>query len=139
MNNLARLQQTPSARQTRNCHACKGTGERHPDNDGRQYNCQDCSRPCGSYMVKDSVWRAAWPEYAEKKRELRQKYAGTAESFRTALCLCLGCLQHRLGRPLGKDDFDLTLPINDAIMLGLEIGSRVRESRENGEVSQLLR
>lgn len=105
------------------CRFCDGTGQRHPENNGSQFCCYDCKRHCGSFMVKDAVWRTAWPEYAAKKRALRQKYDGTPEYFRASLQLCLHCLQKRLGRKLVPDDFDLTVPLNDLIVLGMEMGA----------------
>lgn len=123
---LARLQ-SPSLVSIRRCRTCAGSGLRHHENTGAQHNCFDCARPGGAYMVKDAVWKAAWPDYAQKKRELLQQYKGTPEEFRTHLQLCLCCLQKRLGRKLQKEDFDLTLPINDLIVLGMEMGARLAE------------
>lgn len=119
---LARLQ-APQLVSVRRCTTCAGTGVRHPENDGSCFNCYDCKRSGGSFMVKDAVWKEAWPEYAELKRSLNQKYKGTNEQFRAHLNLCLCCLSKRLKRKLKKEDFDLTLPINDLIVLGMEMGA----------------
>lgn len=141
---LARLQAPSPVRVVpspalRPCRWCNGKGERHPDNNGSQFNCQDCRRPCGSYMVKDAVWRQAWPDYAKKKQELMQKYHGTPEYFRTHLSLCLGCLQKRLGRKLAKEDFDLTLPINNLLLVGMELGAKMQAENFPSEVPEVQR
>lgn len=46
------------------------------------------------YIVHDHLWSAAG----------MQKLGG---------CLCVGCLEHRIGRQLCAADFDLDVPIND--------------------------
>lgn len=135
---LARLQ-VPQLVAIRRCTTCAGTGVRHPENNGSTFNCHDCKRSGGDFMVKDVVWREAWPEYAEKKRELLQKYKGTNEHFRTHLNLCLCCLQKRLKRKLKKEDFDLTLPVNDLIVLGMEMGGQLALENLEGAVSEVRR
>lgn len=140
---LARLQApAPAVRvvpDPATCRYCDGTGERHPENNGSQFHCHDCKRPCGSYMVKDAVWKQAWPEYAAKRQALVQKYKGTSEFFRANLNLCLGCLQKKLGRKLQKEDFDLTLPINNLLLVGMELGAQVMAENYSGEVSEVRR
>lgn len=106
-----------------NCRFCGGSGKTVPD-DGTRLRCYDCKRAAGSYMVHRPVWDRAWPEYRELKRSLVSKYKGTPGWFRAHLELCLGCLEKRLGRPLSPDDFDLSLPINDGVRLGLSMRAR---------------
>lgn len=105
------------------CRFCGGSGKSLPD-DGTRLRCYDCRRASGSYMVKDKVWREAWPDYAVLKRSLVRRYKGTPEWFRAHLVLCLGCLERRLGRNLTQDDFDLSLPINEGVALGLRMAGR---------------
>lgn len=105
------------------CRYCGGSGKTVPD-DGTRLRCYDCNRPGGSYMVKRSVWNEAWPEYVKLKRSLVLKHKGTPEWFRAHIELCLGCLEKKLGRPLAEADFDMDLPINDGVAIGLRMTSR---------------
>jgi hypothetical protein len=50
-----------------------------------------------NYFVKNSVWKAAGME----------PYGG---------CLCVGCLEHRIGRQLKPKDFDWRHPFNNREM-----------------------
>jgi hypothetical protein len=90
-------------------------------------NCYDCDKASPQYMVKDEVWSSAWPRYREMKAALSKKYPRTLpseERVKGLLTLCLYCLEQRLGRPLKADDFDLELPINHTIALGMRIERR---------------
>ena len=89
--------------------------------------CFDCEQPAPAYMVKDSVWREAFPKYAEVKRALLSQYKGTSASWRTHVNLCFSCLENRLKRPLCSDDFDLAIPINSGISMGLTMGVRMSD------------
>jgi hypothetical protein len=110
------------------CPKCKGTGKVHC-NYRKSINCYDCSSPVYiDYMVKDSVWRDAWPTYVQDRSELVKKYEGTVESFRAHLILCYGCLERRLGRHLNPVDFDFSLPIKESIALGMSMVTRQTES-----------
>jgi hypothetical protein len=59
------------------------------------------------YTVRDSVWKAAGME----------PYGG---------CLCIGCLEKRLGRKLRPKDFPCRHPLNSPILPGT---SRLMERR----------
>jgi hypothetical protein len=61
-----------------------------------------------SYMVKDKVWKAAGME----------PWGG---------CLCIGCLEKRIGRRLRPKDFDRNHPFNDP---RLPCSERLRQRRE---------
>ena len=111
------------------CRSCGGSGKRHPDNNGTAFNCHDCGKPSGGYMVHNRIWNLAWPDYVEKKRELMRKYKGTPEHFRAHLSLCLGCLEKRLGRELEDTDFDPSLPINEGLVFGVQLGLRMAARR----------
>lgn len=85
--------------------------------------CYDCSAPHPpEYMVHDHVWRQAFPAYGRIKRELTAKYKATPESYKGHVFLCFACLEARLARKLEPSDFNLKLPINLGIALGLEMG-----------------
>jgi hypothetical protein len=85
-------------------------------------NCYDCDKACGSYMVRDPVWRKAFPEYGALKTALRMRYPKSGpERVKGIIGLCFTCLELRLGRALEKEDFDFSLPINDGIKLGIQM------------------
>jgi len=86
------------------------------------YACYDCQHHGGAYMVHDHVWDAAWPDYWKVKRSR----AHLPERRDRILCLCLGCLSRRLGRPLTPDDFDLEVPLNESVRVGIEMGERTK-------------
>jgi hypothetical protein len=101
------------------------------------FRCHDCGNIACEYMVRDSVWNRAWPEYREKKALLVAEHPN--ERWKTHLLLCFECLQRRLNRSLVPEDFDLHLVINHGILLGLtnlrtEIRTVARELR-SGERS----
>jgi hypothetical protein len=81
--------------------------------------CNDCGKLNDSYMVRNDVWRAAWPDYSHRKAEALRLYP--KPDVRRHLLLCFRCLEKRLGRTLFPQDFDLTLPINSGICLGLNM------------------
>ena len=76
--------------------------------------CHDCKQSHANYMVYNSVWDLAFPDYAEVKR--RYGFAN----------LCLECLSSRLGRALTIDDFP-HVPINQGVELGYKIGLKKME------------
>lgn len=87
-------------------------------------DCYDCEKASGNYMVHDIVWEVAFPEYRLVKSALKEKYPDKTDEHRAKryVCLCLDCLERRLGRPLEEADFDLKLPINHPLKLGIRIG-----------------
>jgi hypothetical protein len=95
------------------------------------FKCYDCARPCGEYIVKDEVWRAAWPDYYALKRRLLQEYPTMEERWHTYLQLCYRCFIIRLGRPLVLADFRMETPCNDGIRIGLLLAEgQQRESTQ---------
>jgi hypothetical protein len=82
--------------------------------------CYDCRKAAPSFMVLESIWRAAFPDYQEVKSHLQREWPGTETSHKHKrhVGLCLFCLERRLGRVLTKTDFDLGLPINQGILWG---------------------
>lgn len=120
---LSRMESRPPEREIRKCRFCCGTGVKHPENTGAQFNCWDCKEACGDYMVKTAVWEAAMPEYARIKREMKAKFAGTPEEFRITVRLCVRCLGVRLKRALLPEDFT-DARINDMLRLGVSMGRK---------------
>lgn len=104
------------------CRRCCGTGKRHPD-EAKGNGCHDCGEHFAFYMVHNWVWREAWPTYAAERQALMKKYKYTSEYFRVHLDLCFSCLEKRLGRKLKPEDFDLDLPVNRGIALGMRIAT----------------
>lgn len=100
------------------CSRCKGTGVRHPEDTGKQFNCWDCKLVHDSFMVKNEIWRQAFPDYVEQKRKLKEKH-GLERPFLVTIHLCFRCLEKRLRRKLVPEDFNLLLPINHGIALGM--------------------
>lgn len=90
-------------------------------NNRKPYHCFDCRGASASYMVRNEVWLKAWPDYENVKRNLKMVFSGTPF---THLELCISCLEKRLGRNLNADDFDLNLPINHGIALGLRMAKQ---------------
>lgn len=80
----------------------------------KSYGCIDCGAD-EQYMVTQPVWQEAFPNYAEVFKERR------AEGLHT--CLCLSCLESRLGRKLKMRDF-VDAPINRNIFFGFRMGLR---------------
>lgn len=85
--------------------------------------CEDCNRLAIPYMVHDEVWLAAWPTYYEDRRQRLAQFKGTDERWRAWCLLCLGCLEHRMGRRLKLSDFPKHLPVNDPIYFGFGLKS----------------
>lgn len=83
--------------------------------------CNDCGQPYAGYMVYGAVWKVAWKGHTTPASEHDR-------------VLCLDCLAQRLGRALLPSDFDLDLPINQGIKLGIELGRWIYEPR-SGEAS----
>lgn len=78
----------------------------------KSYGCIDCGAD-EQYMVTQSVWQEAFPNY----RTVHQ--ARRAEGLHT--CLCLSCLESRLGRKLTIQDF-IDAPINRTLFFGFRMG-----------------
>jgi hypothetical protein len=96
-------------------------------------------------MVSNAVWNSAFVDdghesysYSELRRQLR-KYIqdnphltskGKVSTIRGEkvwlpafwIVLCFNCLKQRLGRSLEMSDFKPSLPINNGIWLGYELG-----------------
>jgi hypothetical protein len=105
------------------CQRCRGTGVRHPEDTGKQFNCWDCKLVHNSFMVKDPIWKQAFPDYAEQKKKLKEKYKED-KPFLVTIHLCFTCVEKRLGRKLVPSDFNLLLPINYGIVKGMEMTMR---------------
>ena len=63
-----------------------------------------------AYMVRESIWKEAFPDYLLVRDHLRQQKVRSKGFW--AVVLCPECLSKRLGRPLTLDDFTWA-PIND--------------------------
>ncbi len=74
-------------------------------------DCSFCKTYFEPFMVVGPVWR--------KAMRLNERH----------LTPCVPCIQHRLGRPLRIEDFDLSIPINQNILLGIRL-SRDEQQRE---------
>lgn len=94
--------------------------------------CYDCGVHCGNFMVKDSVWREAFPGYAEEKRRLRELYPEEDVRSRAMnfIGFCVKCLYLRLGRPFNLDDFPTKYKMNDIIHAAYHAG--VEKGRVDG-------
>jgi hypothetical protein len=84
------------------CRSCRGTGVVALADVHAVMNCPRCGSFYATYMVKPEVW--------------------TAAKLHPRGHCCLSCLARRLERPLTPEDFDLRLPINQGIRLGIEMG-----------------
>ena len=65
--------------------------------------CCDCKGINDDYMLRHEVW---------------EKVAGLK------ILLCLTCVQARLQRPLTRDDFDFSIPVNRTVLMGIRIGTQ---------------
>lgn len=65
------------------------------------YLCIDCGEFTDGYMLYDIIW-----EYIVDD---------------TKVCLCLKCVEIRIGKPLQIHDFDPDKPINNALFFGYNI------------------
>lgn len=75
------------------------------------FGCFDCRKnTCANYMVEPSVWRQAFPNYAEVKSCNRDLFVE----------LCFDCLSRRLGRSLTLNDFS-DAPVNEGVRLGYRL------------------
>ena len=86
------------------CGRCGGTGIEKQDRKKASLWCPLCGEAYGGYMVKKEVWREA---------------GLTPIEFR-----CIDCLIKSLKRELTPSDFNLELPINSGIRIGIELGRR---------------
>jgi len=80
----------------------------------KSYGCIDCGVD-EQYMVTAAVWKEAFPDYGVVHRER------WAEGLHT--CLCLSCLESRLGRKLTIRDIT-DAPINRSLFSGFRMGLR---------------
>jgi len=98
----------------------------------KAFHCFDCdSRDAFLYFVHDDIWAQAWPDYQEEKAkavERNGKYLivnGVKRSHpMNCLCLCIPCLEKRLGRPLTLNDFDDS-SANDPVRFGFSLRTGV--------------
>jgi hypothetical protein len=81
-------------------------------------NCCDCGVDTNAigewYMVLDQVWREAWPG-----QQIQRSSPGSQ-------ILCIGCLEQRIGRTLGSDDFT-AVPINVIDSQSERLADRLRK------------
>lgn len=86
--------------------------------------CYDCGIHCGNFMVKDSVWAEAFPEYEAVKARLERDYPGEDNRARAMrfVSLCVSCLYNRLGRTFDPEDFPRKIKMNDIIHAAYEAG-----------------
>lgn len=96
----------------------------------KPWRCFDCGHPFVDYYVRDEIWLQAWPDYQEAKAEAIRQYSGTEHDRLKHLTLCFTCLERRLGRVLSPDDFNLSLPANAGIRLGIGMGLTMKRSEE---------
>lgn len=75
------------------------------------WDCSFCKAPFQGFMVRSEVWRKAMRPNEQH------------------LTPCMACVQHRLGRQLRVEDFDLSIPLNQNILLGIRL-SRDEQQRE---------
>lgn len=85
-----------------------------------KFACVDCNQPDSMYMVRGTVWHTAFPNYEQVRRQRVQEGLFT--------CLCIPCLERRLGRALTIEDFK-PVPINQAIFTGYMMGLRAGTNR----------
>lgn len=113
------------------------------------YFCYDCKGVPSEYMVKDEVWRAAFPDYNAVKATLMANHQPPADltcsecqkvQFRRAchVWLCLHCLGVRLGRSLTANDFKLDAPINGSLVLGMRLGMLAPEDAAQALLGPVL-
>jgi len=84
----------------------------------KPYCCFDCNEENPHYMTSHEVWRQAFPNYREIKRQAMQDHPDSALKF---ILLCLSCLEKRLGRRLTREDF-ANVPINAGVMKAFDLG-----------------
>lgn len=123
----------PKPRKPKKCKACNGAGE-IPADRYEVYRCYDCKGANDDYMVKPETWHEAWPSYSELKMKLLRE--NPSNRYRAFLGLCFSCIEKRLDRPLTPEDFDLDLPINRNIALGLRMGLRTSRQLLENSLSQ---
>lgn len=75
------------------------------------YICGDCKRNHFAYMANNAVWQEA-----VVKKPVEKTGAGSHPNHKIHICLCLHCLEGRLGRPLRLSDFRTEVPCNDALI-----------------------
>lgn len=85
----------------------------------KRHGCVDCGAE-DSYMLRNEVWREAFPNYVEVKKQRK------LEDPKNHTCVCIPCVEKRLGRDLRITDF-VEAPINRNIFLGYRIAKE-----ENG-------
>lgn len=103
------------------CLVCRGTGIEN-ETANHWFQCRDCRFQAHDYMLHDEVWLQAWPTYEEESAALHKRYPLKRDVRMTFLELCFFCVEKRLGRLLTPADFDLRIPVNHNIALGLRMG-----------------
>ena len=85
--------------------------------------CYDCGEHCGSFMVGNSVWKVAFPEYEDIKERLEQENPGEDNKSRAMrfVGLCIACLYRRLPWSFDIDDFT-DAKMNDVIRAAYRAG-----------------
>ena len=78
----------------------------------RKFGCIDCGAD-EQYMLVTGVWLEAFPDYKTVFVERRKAGLHT--------CLCMECVESRLGRKLVIEDF-VDAPINRKIFFGFRLG-----------------
>lgn len=115
-----------------------------------RYRCFDCGNNAPVYMAHDHVWKTAWPDELEYRKQFRVELSLDPTAERNskgrpvfALLLCFSCLERRLGRPLTIEDFrqnkrDGTepLPANAEVFFGYQLGLKTaansRDKKDEG-------
>ena len=79
----------------------------------KRFGCVDCGAD-ERYMLVNEAWHKAFPDYQEVRRKRK------LEDPLNQTCLCLMCVEKRLGRLLTIEDF-VNYPINKLIFWGHRI------------------
>ena len=92
---------------------------------GCNLRCRWCDTVPPSYMVHDHVWHAAFPEYRDLKKLLRERFPDLEKGMspKTFVRACLVCLESHLGRQLTLDDFP-EAPTNSSLRFGYLLSQR---------------
>lgn len=93
-------------------------------------HCSDCDAFHPIYMVHDTIWHAAWPEFKELWGQLQQKKK-ELQIRGAALNLCIGCLERRIGGLLTIEDFTHA-PANANIHLGYRMALHAKNTTDPG-------
>ena len=85
-----------------------------PDEEDPGLACYDCKRYGHGYMVEDEVWDSALTD---------EEHAREDGGYH--LVLCIRCVEERIGRKLGADDFT-NMPINRPVLHALGLDTKPR-------------